>query len=286
MNNRLTIKEILERTIGHFEKYGIANARLDAELLLADLLGMQRIQLYVRFDQPLTTAEVDQYRERVVLRSKRVPVQYIIGHQEFMSLDFRVTKDVLIPRPETEHLVETVMHHVNQSNRVTPLIVDIGTGSGAIALSLAHYLPQASVVGVDLSPEALRVAQENCANLQLGERVQFVKGSFVTPIITAGMKPDVIVSNPPYIESGVLKGLQPEVQWEPKLALDGGSDGLSAYRQITTQAKILPSGGFLAFEVGMGQAEQVARLMEVDFANLSIIPDLAGIDRVVTGVRR
>lgn len=286
MENRLTIKEILERTIGHFDKLGIANPRLDAEVLLAEMLGIQRIQLYVRFDQPLTKAEVDRYRERVILRSKRVPVQYIIGQQEFMSLPFSVKKDVLIPRPETEHLVETVLTFVKESAMDSPQIVDVGTGSGAIAVSLAYYLSTAEVLAVDLSAEALAVAKENAEKNQVQDRVRFLKGSFLSPIITAGLTPDVVVSNPPYIPSAELKGLQPEVQMEPKLALDGGKDGLDAYRQITLQAKILRSGGLLAFEVGSGQAEQVAVMMETQFKDISIIPDLAGIGRVVTGVKK
>lgn len=287
MNNRLTIKEILERTIGHFEKYGVMNPRLDAEVLLADLLGLQRIQLYVRFDQPLTTHEVDQYRERVVLRSKRVPVAYIIGHQEFMSLPFVVRKDVLIPRPETEHLVETVMQYVKAQGWSSPLIVDIGTGSGAIAVSLAHYLPDAKVAAVDLSADALAVAKENSEHNHVAERISLYKGSFLSPIITAGLTPDIVVSNPPYIPSGDLQGLQAEVQYEPKLALDGGKDGLDPYRQIIAQAeKVLRSGGLLAFEVGAGQGESVAVMMEGNFTEISIIPDLAGIGRVVMGVKK
>lgn len=287
MNNRLTIKEILERTIGHFEKYGVMNPRLDAEVLLADLLGLQRIQLYVRFDQPLTTQEVDQYRERVVLRSKRVPVAYIIGHQEFMSLPFIVRKDVLIPRPETEHLVETTMEYIKTQGWDSPLIVDVGTGSGAIAVSLAHYLPAARVAAVDVSSEALAVAKENSEHHLVAERISLYKGSFLQPIITADLTPDVVVSNPPYIPSGTMKELQAEVQYEPKLALDGGKDGLDPYRTITAQARqILRSGGVLAFEVGIGQAQSVAVMMEGNFTAISIIPDLAGIDRVVMGVKK
>ena len=284
--DRLTIKEILERSIGHFEKYGIANPRLDAEVLLADLLGIERIQLYVRFDQPLTKAEVDQFRERLVLRSKRVPVQYITGHQEFMSLDFAVKKGVLIPRPETEHLVEAVIDYVKKSDLTAPLIADIGTGSGAIAVSLAHYLPLAKVVGVDISKEALAIAGENAEKHGLQERVSFFEGSFLAPLSKAGLVPDVIVSNPPYIRTQDLRGLQEEVRYEPSLALDGGSDGLIAYRQIIAQAKMLKSGGLLAFEVGAEQGEDVATLMQNDFVGVAILPDLAGIGRVVTGTKK
>lgn len=287
MGNRLTIKEILERTIGHFEKYEIPNARLDAEVLLANLLGMDRIQLYVRFDQPLVKEEVDRYREMVIQRSKRIPVQYIIGHQEFMSLDFKTRTGVLIPRSETEHLVEAVMDFVKEKELATPMITDVGTGTGAIAISLAHYFPEAQVIGIDLSEDALELARENGEAHQLSERLKFVQGSFLTPVLEHGWKLDVVVSNPPYIPTRDLAGLQAEVHHEPKLALDGGEDGLNAYRQIIAQAAmVLKPQGLLAFEVGVGQGEQVKDLMEVNFTDLAILPDLAGIDRVVMGIKR
>ncbi len=282
MSNALTIKEILERTIKHFEKYKINNPRLDAEVLLADLLGMERIHLYVRFDQPLTKDEIDQYRERVVLRSKRVPVQYIVGHEEFMSLDFTVQKGVLIPRPETEHLVETVIEYIKEKKIESPLIADIGTGSGAIAISIAHYIPKAKIIGVDISPEALEVAMQNGEKLQVSDRVSFIRGSFLSPLIKAGLKPDVIVSNPPYIKRDDLKRLQPEVRMEPELALDGGINGLDAYRQIISQSKEI-NPELLAFEVGIDQAQQVASMLEECFSEIQIVKDLAGIDRVVLG---
>ncbi len=285
MSNRLTIKEILERTTEHFVRYQIPNPRLDAEVLLADLLDLERIQLYVRFDQPLIKEEVDQYRERVVMRSKKVPVQYIIGHQEFMSLNFKVNRNVLIPRPETEHLVEAVKDFVELTDREAPVLIDIGTGSGAIAVSLAYYLPQVKVIAVDISPEALKVAQENAELHQVQERIKFAVGSFLEPIKKAGLTVDGIVSNPPYISQQELKVLQPEVRYEPRLALDGGTDGLSAYRQIIQQIDVLKPQGFLAFEIGATQGEQVAALMKKDFEQIRILPDLAGIDRVVFGVK-
>ncbi len=284
LSNRLTIKEILERTIEHFTKYEIHNPRLDAEVLLADLLGLERIQLYVRYDQPLKKDEIDQYRERIILRSKKVPVQYIVGHQEFMSLDFVVGKGVLIPRPETEHLVETVINFIKEKEMESPLIVDIGTGSGAIAVSLAHYISNARVVGVDISPEALEIAKKNVEKHLLIDRVTFLNGSFLKPIINAGLKPQVVVSNPPYIRRNDLEKLQAEVKMEPKLALDGGIDGLDAYRQIIAQSvEIDPD--ILAFEVGFDQARDVAEMLEKNFAEIHIIKDLAGINRVVIGKR-
>ncbi|AZR74013.1 protein-(glutamine-N5) methyltransferase, release factor-specific [Anoxybacter fermentans] len=286
MSKSLNIKEILERTIKHFEKYGIQNPRLDAEVLLADLLGLERIQLYVRFDQPLTKSEIDKYRERVILRSKRVPVQYIVGHQEFMSLDFKVNKNVLIPRPETEHLVQAVIKFLNEAKFKDPLIVDVGTGSGAIAISLAHNLPEARVIGIDIFPQALEVAKENGKRHRVEKRVKFIKGSFLDPIIKANLHPQVIVSNPPYIKRSDLKNLQPEVKFEPRVALDGGEDGLDAYRQIISGAEVLSSGGLLAFEVGIGQSEEVATMMEKSFDKITVLKDLAGIDRVVMGIKK
>lgn len=279
----INIKEILERTVKHFEEYDIPNPRLDAEVLLADLLEMERIRLYVNFDQPLTSDEIDEYRRRVVLRSKRVPVQYIVGNQEFMSIDFKVDKNVLIPRPETEHLVETVIEFIEENNIENPLIADVGTGSGAIAVSLAYHVPSVRVLGVDISPEALKVAKENAERYNLRDRVKFLKGSYLEPIKEKGFSPNIIVSNPPYFKKEDFDGLQPEVEYEPRLALDGGNSGYEAYQQIISQSEILVPGGLLAFEVGEGQAAEVASLMKNKFEQIEIIPDLAGIDRVVKG---
>lgn len=292
MSVRLTVKEILQRTVEHFTKYGIPNPRLDAEVLLADLLGIERIQLYVRFDQPLNKNEIDQYRQRVVWRSKRVPVQYILDRQEFMSLEFQVNKHVLIPRPETELLVETVIDFVQESNLESPVIADIGTGSGVIAVSLAHYLPQARVIATDISGEALELAKENAKQHEVSHQIKFLKGSFLTPLTEIKQKVDVLVANPPYIDQQGLEELPPEVKYEPQLALDGGSDGLAAYRQIIGNNlshglnALLKTSGLLAVEVGANQGEQVASLMAKDFRQIMIIPDLAGFGRVVLGRKK
>lgn len=290
MGSKLTIKEILDRTISHFTKYGIQNPRLDAEVLLADLLEMQRIQLYVNFDQPLNTSEIDLFRERVVLRSKRVPVQYIVGHQEFMSLDFFVKKGVLIPRPETEHLVEAVIEFFTaknlEKNSEQPLIVDVGIGSGAIAISLLHYLSNAQLIGIDISDDVLKIAEENAKKHQVADRLRLIKGEFLCPVVNARLQVHAVVSNPPYIAQAELAELQPEVKYEPKLALDGGIDGLAAYRKIIAQTDVLLPGGLLAFEVGNNQGDSVAQLMQDKFFNITIKPDLAGIDRVVMGQKK
>lgn len=293
MSARLTIKEILQRTVEHFAKYGIPNPRLDAEILLADLLGIERIKLYVRFDQPLNKNEIDQFRQRVVWRSKRVPVQYILERQEFMSLEFQVNKHVLIPRPETELLVEKVIDFVRETNLESPVIADIGTGSGVIAISLAHYLPQARVIATDISAEALELAKENAKQHEVSHQIKFLKGSFLTPLTELKHEVDVLVANPPYIDQQGLEKLPPEVKYEPQLALDGGSDGLAAYRQIIDNNLShgllnahLKTSGLLAVEVGANQGEQVAALMARDFRQIMIIPDLAGFGRVVLGRKK
>lgn len=285
MSQSLTVQEVLERTIEHFSQYGIQNPRLDAEVLLADLLGVERIQLYVCFDQPLNKQEIDQYRQRVVWRSKRVPVHYIIGYQEFMSLNFHVNRHVLIPRPETELLVETVIDYLQQTNLERPVLADLGTGSGVIAVSLAYYLPQSKIIATDISSEALEVARKNAKKHEVLDQIDFIQGSFLAPIIKAEPQVDVLVSNPPYIDQQGLERLQPEVRYEPQVALDGGIDGLTFYRQII-QSKLLKSSGLLAVEVGANQGEQVATMMAKDFRKITIIPDLAGFGRVVLGTKK
>lgn len=278
----MNIKEILDKTVDYFNKYDISKPRLDAEVLLADLLGMERINLYVNFDRPLTSDEVDTYRELILKRRQGTPVAYLVGKKEFMGLDFKVSSDVLIPRPETEHLVEVMLDQIDAWEREEVKAADIGTGSGAIIISLA-YLADKLVegVGVDISESSLEIAQENARNLGVDGNLEFREGNLLEPL---EQKFDLIVSNPPYIPSEEMSDLQREVQQEPELALDGGVDGLDYYRKIISSAQdYLLADGLLIFEVGIEQSQAVAQLLkEAGYSRVQIREDYSEIERVVS----
>ena len=268
--------DILEETSRFFAARGLENARLQAELLLAAVLEIKRLDLYLQFERPLHTEEVDAYRDYVRQRVQRVPVQYILGAAAFRELELTVTPDVLIPRPETEVLVDVALELLPTDGRV----LDLCCGSGAIALSLKWELPEISVVATDISQAALAVARANGASCELeiewlsGDLFAAVEGDF-----------DLVVSNPPYVKSGDIDRLEPEVRdHEPRLALDGGADGLDCYRRIAHQASdhIRP-GGYLLLEVGDGQSAEVEKLLaEVGrFAEVQTKPDLNDVPRVV-----
>ncbi|MCE5286532.1 MAG: peptide chain release factor N(5)-glutamine methyltransferase [Pelosinus sp.] len=278
-----TIGAILKWTGQYFQEKGVDNPRLDAEVLLSHILGQDRLHLYVHFDQPLTRGELASFREMVKKRAGRMSVAYIIGHKEFMGLDFLVSPAVLVPRPDTEILVEAVSTRLG--NFAAPRILDIGTGSGAILISLLKSLPSGLGTAVDISPEALAVAKKNAQSHGVNERAQFCLGNVFEPV--AGQVFDCVVSNPPYIPDGELAALAPEVRGEPQLALAGGVDGLDFYRRIISEGAIyLAAGGLLVLEVGAGQAREVALLAEnTPLKNNAIIKDYAGIERVVLMVK-
>lgn len=279
--SKLNIKEILDRTVDYFKEYEIDQPRLDAEVLLADLLDMERINLYVNFDRPLTTDEVDTYRELVLKRRQGTPVAYLVGHKEFMGLNFKINSDVLIPRPETEHVVETILNEIDSWEQEKVTIADLGTGSGAIIISIAKLSDKdVQGIGIDISEASLNLAQENAANLEVEEQLEFKAGDLLEPLQT---EVDIIVSNPPYIPSEQMADLQPEVQQEPKLALDGGQDGLDYYRKIINSASdYLIGQGLLIFEVGIKQSQDVADLLNKSgYSNIQIKKDYSDIERVV-----
>ena len=225
---------------------GIESARLEAEILLAHVLKVGRLYLYINPEQELSQEQIDNYNKLVQRRLEYEPTAYILGHREFMDLDLIVNEDVLIPRPETEVLVETVIDHLNDITRMIR-IADIGTGSGAIAISLAKSLPNAAVEAVDVSEEAINIAKLNAD--RYGLRITFHLGDLLSPL--NGKKYNAIVSNPPYIPSQVIDGLQAEVKdYEPRMALDGGNDGLDFYRRLINEApKLLNYNGLLAVEI-------------------------------------
>lgn len=290
MNDKIwTIGRILKWTEQYFKDKGIESPRLDAEVLLAHVLEKQRIYLYVHFDEPLQPGELAAYREMIKKRVLRVPVAQILGEKEFMGLTFKVTADTLVPRPDTEILVQATVDRLRAMAGEEPLrFADIGTGSGAICLSVLHYLSDTVADTVDISPAARAVAEENAASLDLADRVTFHTGDLLQPL--SGISFAAILSNPPYIPEADIATLAPEVRLkEPHTALSGGQDGLDFYRRLANEAPaMLVPGGFTAFEVGIHQAGDVADLLKANplIDRTEILPDYAGIDRVVVGWRK
>ncbi len=278
MAEQWTIGRILSWTKQYFTDKGVASPRLDAEVLLSHILQTDRIYLYVHFDQPLHQEELLKFRQAVKERALRRPVAYITGSKDFMGLSFQVSPAVLIPRPDTEILVESAQKCLADCPQ--PRLADIGTGSGAIIISLLHLLPDASGVAVDISAAALAVAKQNAACHQVTERLEFYQGNMTQPLTGTF---DAILSNPPYIPDEVVATLELEVQQEPVGALKGGRDGLDFYRQLLTNSAVyLKPDGFLALEIGQGQADAIARLATTSpFTIQSISKDYGGIERVV-----
>ena len=276
-----TILEVLRWTVGRFERQGVATARLDAELLAARAFACTRVELYTRFDQPLGEAELAAYRGLVQRRTAGEPVAYILGRKEFWSLDLEVDSRVLIPRPDTETLVEQALEIVGA--KASPArIADVGTGSGALALAIKKEHPTADVVAVDVSEDALAVARSN--GTRLGLDVRFVQGDLVAPLASLATF-DLVVSNPPYVQSADIATLAPEVRCEPHLALDGGADGLDVVRRLARDTRtVLTPAGALAMEIGAGQAAAAREILQhFGFTRVGGRRDLAGIERVVFG---
>jgi len=280
----MNIKELLNRSDQFLAERGVESSRLDAEVLMADLLDMERINLYVKYDYPLKSNEIDSYRQMIKKRAQRIPVAYITEKKEFMSLEFKVAEGVLIPRPETENLVEQVIEYCRQNELQQPQIIDVGTGSGAIAVSLAHYLSDAKVVGVDLSPQALKIACQNMEKHELSQRMSILKSDLLAEFIKREIKGiDIIVSNPPYISESEMEDLPPEVKKEPKTALEAGKDGLDYYRRLLPEAeKVLKNGGKIFLEIGYSQAEAVTNLFSENWSEVEIKKDYSENDRIVS----
>jgi release factor glutamine methyltransferase len=279
VTERWTVLKLLQWTADYFRDKGIESPRLDAELLLSATLEMDRVALYMNFERPLIADELARYREKVRRRADREPLQYILGETEFWSLPFSVNPFVLIPRADTEVLVEEALKRIAGCSNV----LDVGTGSGAIAVALAHDQPELRVTALDRSEEALEVARGNARRNGVLEHVDCLAGDLNS--LPPGPF-DMIVSNPPYIPSRDWEQLMPEVRdHEPRLALDGGDDGLEAYRRVAVQAlKILSPGGWLLVEVGIGQAAVVSALFKAaGLTDVAQRDDYAGIPRVVMG---
>ena len=259
-------------------------ARADAELLLLSVLNKNKAWLMAHGEEEATGAQAASYHELLKRRFEGEPIQYIMGEAEFYGLPFQVTRDVLIPRPETEHLVEEVI--TLAGNFAAPLMVDVGTGSGAIAIALAHHLRNATVTAIDLSACALDVAREN-ATRSGGSRIRFLEGDLLTPV--SGESFEFVISNPPYVPASDRASLSVEVRdFEPELALFAGRDGLDIYRRLIPAAfsALVPSG-YLALEIGFGQSSTITSLLtNSGFEQVKFVADLQGIARVACARRR
>jgi release factor glutamine methyltransferase len=279
-----TILHLLRWSARYLEEKGIEGGRLDGEHLLADTLGMGRLDLYLHFDRPLTAEELEAFKPRLLERARRKPLQYILGRTSFRELELRTDPRVLIPRPETEELVEAVLQRVREGGAADLSALDVGTGSGAIALSLAREGPFRRVVATDRSPEALEVARENARTAGLDGRVEFREGRLFETV-EAAERFHVVVSNPPYVTEEEFRGLQPEVRdWEPREALvaeEGGTAVLDAL--VEGAGRVLETGGLIALEVGVDQAGKVADRIRAapGYAAPMVLRDLAGRDRIL-----
>ena len=269
--------ELVRWTATYFGRHGVATPRLDAEVLLAHVLGCQRLDLYLRFEQPVEARERERFRALIQKRAlERVPVAYLTGEREFWSRSFAVTPDVLVPRPETETLVRAVL------DRAPLRALDFGTGSGVIAAAVALESPATQILALDRSRAALAVAAANFVRHGLRERVALVCADRLSALAA---RFDLIVANPPYVATSDLERVAPELRHEPRVALDGGADGLDVVRRLVEEAppRLLP-GGWLLLEVGAGQAMVVAALLgSAGASQREVIRDLAGIERVVAG---
>lgn len=285
-----TILTLIQKSTAFFEEKGIGEPKLSAEHLMAHALGVKRLQMYLRFDQPVQETELESFRTMVRRRLRHEPVQYIVGTTEFYGLEFAVSPAVLIPRPETEHLIDTFLD-LRKSELLRPdlRLLDVGTGSGAIAVTLAKHLQDARITATDISEEALGVARANAMLHGLEERIHFLRHDILTDrAAEAGAPFDVVVSNPPYIPKDEIPELQPEVRdHEPLAATTDGADGLRFYRRFAeAAAELLTEGGLLAVEIGHGQSEAVQALFsDAGLRDIAVRKDYAGIDRVVTAWR-
>ena len=276
-----TIKKILDWTTEHFKKHRIEDPHLEAEILLAHALKTERIKLYIDFEKEPDKNGLEVFKGYITRRMKKEPAAYITGHKYFMSLDLKVTPDVLIPRPETELLIENAIELSKAFNgKISAL--DIGTGSGAIAVSLAKFIDNIEIYATDSSKKALDIALENAKRHKVEGKIKFIEADLFP---NDGLKFDIIISNPPYIRTADVRELQPEVKdFEPIAALDGGADGLEYYRRIIHAAgNYLKEDGFLMLEIGADRSEAVTVIINEMLKPKNVITkkDLSGLDRVV-----
>ncbi len=277
-----TIRRVLEWTRGHFDKQDIDDPRLTSEILLGHVLCLPRVKLYMDLDRPLSKEELATYRALIQRRLAFEPTQYLVGFKEFYGRRFAVDPRVLIPRSETELLVQAVLHDVKKD--APSRVLDVCTGSGCIAVTIAAERPQASVWATDLMPGALEVAKKNAEAHQVDGRVTFFQGDLLAAV-PAGTRFDVIVSNPPYVKTGELATLQKEVRQEPREALDGGPEGVTLIARLVEGAlPLLKSGGLLAMEIGEDEGTAVRELLtRAGYHDVKIEKDLARHERLALG---
>jgi len=282
----LTVLLALNKSTDYLEKKGIESPRMNAEILLADILNCKRLELYLMYDRPLTEKELTEYREYLKRRSTFEPAQYIIGTVEFYGLEFKVSPDVLIPRPETEILVETVINSVNEEDELQ--IMDIGSGSGNISIAIAVNLHNASVTGIEISESAIAVAEENLTKYDCNKRISFLNFDILSVNRDEFSDFDIIVSNPPYVSKEDYGKVQKEIlNYEPNIAVTNFLDGLKFYLKIISlSSEILKPNGKLFLEIAQGQSQKINEIMkENNFKDISIVQDYQKIDRVIFGVK-
>src|SRR5215813_9383676 len=278
-----TIAETLKEASEHLRAASVPNDLLDAQTLLAEAIGEDRSYLVINFNQRLSEDLLSNFQAMIGRRAAGEPLQYITGHQEFFGLDFEVTPDVLIPRPETELIVEETIRLVQQNRIGSPLIIDVGAGSGCIAVALARELGDARVIATDISRPALLVARRNAARHALEDRVDFVASDLLDAFAEDNFA-DFILSNPPYVSDEEMSTLQREVRdWEPRLALTDAHDGLSFYRRLLRDASSrLKPGGYLICEMGFTQAERISDMVDrAVWGETRLLDDLQGIPRTI-----
>jgi len=285
-----TVRELIALSGDYLAGKGIDSARLNAERLLSDVLGLARIELYLQSDRPVAGAELERYRELVRRRGQGEPLQTLIGTTGFYSREFKVEPGVFIPRPETERLVETVCELLTPADRrlLAPRAAEVGCGSGVIAVSLAAELPALEIWATDTSAEAVALTRHNAERHGVENRVHVLAGELLAPVpVKLRGVLDLLVSNPPYVRSSELATLPAEVQRDPRAALDGGEDGLDVYRALAAATgRWLAPGGWLAVEIGADQGESVPSLLEAaGLAEVTVTEDWNGLPRVVTGRR-
>jgi len=283
----ITVLESINLSTQYLNQKGIESPRTNAELLLADILNCKRLDLYLSFERPLSADEVQKYREHIKRRGNFEPLQYVISRVEFYGLELKVNPSVLIPRPETELMVENILNQFPKDEKL--IILDIGSGSGNIAIALAVNLPSSKIVTTDVSEEALLVAKENSERHKVSERIKFVKHNILKNDLSSFPMFDIVVSNPPYVSKVSYSTLQKEIKnFEPAIAVTDEGDGYTFYREISAKASVkLKENGKLFFEVAQGQSEEVVEIMtKNNFKNIGIIKDYQNIDRVIFGERK
>ena len=282
----MNVSELLSFGYNELKNVGIESYILDSQLLLQKILGKDKMFLLTNKDYQVNVEEINKYYDLIELRKNKMPVKYIMGYCEFMGLNFRVKDGVLIPRPDTEVLVEKVIEISKEKQYKT--ICDVCSGSGAIGIALSYFLGNIQVFCSDLSPIACKVTEENAKTLLPESKVKVFQSDLLQFALDMNLEFDVIVSNPPYIRSDLIGTLMEDVKkYEPIMALNGGEDGLEFYRKVVYQSvNVLKPGGLLAFEIGHDQAENVREIMMCNgYHDINVVNDLAGLNRVVTGIK-